>query len=414
MQHHLTAFLCGNFCYDRYEPTRLEQCGWEREILDNKQYLYNAYAHEYVNFCYADDVANGCVRWHKTLNKRFQGEQSEGEQTFRAVELKLYFFPDQIAIFSIEVDAEAAALNAFTTTLYAIRLTEGDTSKASVVAFAEMLNPLKEIVKELSDKALPRQKMRIFQIVGSQDYSDDNDTLLCKLGTLSNDCNGSEPYLSRDYTDKILKNGKLSIYANWDALALLDTFTIFASPQVAEEYNWQWRDFLSSIYVHSLYQKQFLYTLNDRYRKVVAQQHQDSWYTRIRQRMLRKLSDIEVLTRKFDHYNQYACFHRISYNFLPLEVDRAIDNGLELNDEQQQLADALHRAHFLQAEQNNETIKIVLFFVSIFALFSAVWDGSSLFSTIFNGEDHPTTFWAIAVFAVAVIALAYFLFKKRK
>lgn len=79
-----------------------------------------------------------------------------------------------------------------------------------------------------------------------------------------------------------------------------------------------WTDtYFRLIYIHSLFLKFYLFRLNIRFRK--------------------NLSDISQLEDELVSFESAYCFHKISYNFLPLAIYKSIDSGLEISEERSQL-----------------------------------------------------------------------------
>ena len=85
------------------------------------------------------------------------------------------------------------------------------------------------------------------------------DNLLYGGGTLSVFKPGAPMGFSDEYYKSILSGNKLSIFNNWKALALLDTFTIViyeTKDHLLELWN---KEYFEKLYLHSLFRKFFLF-----------------------------------------------------------------------------------------------------------------------------------------------------------
>ena len=161
----------------------------------------------------------------------------------------------------------------------------------------------------------------------------------------------------------------------------MDTFTIH-SLGASERFVNNWTDsYFRMIYIHSLFQKSYLFDLNIRFRTTLAQTT-TSWKSKL-QSLNIKRTDVGQLVSEFELFEQKCCFHKISYNFLPLEIAEAIDKGLEIKEEMSQLSVVLEKEKVCRDEANDKMVNNLLFSLSIIALFSAIWDISCLLDQMY-------------------------------
>lgn len=163
----------------------------------------------------------------------------------------------------------------------------------------------------------------------------------------------------------VIEHGRISIFNNWNALALMDTFSILscqAQPWMISN----WEDcYFRMIYLHSLFMKCYLFNLNLKFRKQLSGRY------------------VHGLIGRFDHFSLHYCFYRIAYNFLPLEIDKSIDRGLELNEEMSQLYAVIKKENTKREEKSDRRMNSLLTVLSLLTIVSAIWDFSCLFDRVY-------------------------------
>ena len=95
-----------------------------------------------------------------------------------------------------------------------------------------------------------------------------------------------------------------------------------------------------------------------------------------------------ALIEEYETFERWCCFHKISYNFLPLEINEALDKGLEIGEEKEQLATILEREKTRRDEANDKMVNTLLFFLSLLTLSSAIWDLSCLIDQMYPYADY--------------------------
>lgn len=380
----LNASLCGHFFVSRPDFSSLASLGWEQYMLsieereDNKLYYYP----EFVDFCYADSPQEGCVEYRKTIDRSITVELKGSKMNFHVDLLHLYVFPSEVAIFSVHIKAEHESMNNFTNLLFNLRSPNRYDDKGLKEWRNLIIGPMMECRNCLSysqsDKLTSLvengNKLRIFQIIDTDDnyFKTLEDTelecLLYELGTLSKVTLGKfkeEPLFSESYMKHVIEHGRISIFNNWNALALMDTFSILscqAQPWMISN----WEDcYFRMIYLHSLFMKCYLFNLNLKFRKQLSGRY------------------VHGLIGPFDHFSLHYCFYRIAYNFLPLEIDKSIDRGLELNEEMSQLYAVIKKENTKREEKSDRRMNSLLTVLSLLTIISAIWDFSCLLDRMY-------------------------------
>lgn len=430
-QHHqLTAWLCGQFTISKewdWESSaqQLLQAGWELEPVELIERYQDQYVPDFIDYCSncsGDD--NGCTVFVMPVDKGCAVNTDGMTHRAHIEELKLYIFPYRIVLFSIEVSYSSRHLNDFTSLMRYLRYIheDGNEDFNSLV-----VNPLMSVYTLLDGKNYcddPHKliehgnKMRLFQIIVSPEElrlsEEQRNLTLYQLGSLASTVDPEEldqDVVSDSYLERMMENNRVSVFKRWTALALHDTFTLHANGD-KNNFMTEWRGFFRLLYIHSLFQKYYLSGLNERYHSTIVES-EENWWKTLKRVCRRRVTPIEALTQEFQIYNSHGCFNRVSYNFLPLEVDRAIDRGLEVNDEQAQLNEMLQSSHNHIQERNNSQTKALLVAISILTVFSAICDVCDLTYNASYGDNNIFYIKGAVLSVIAVILFFIILIRKR-
>lgn len=411
------SFLCGYFTYCKSEMVHnLPDC-WAEQVYDNseiersKKYFYN----EFVDFCMNREKPDSIRRYMYSIDKEVSVTLSETENRFLIKNITAYFMPYNMVIYAIEIEKCVTDLNEITGLLFALRSITNNNAKPEFGEFNNTaIMPLVDLYSFLNgcDKSdgcniiENGNKFKIFQIINSESplemSNDGKDILLFELGTLSKigayDANDGNS-VSECYLREILGNNKISFYNNWSALSLLDTFTILSSNA-----QWwlikNWADtYFRLIYIHSLFMKFYLFKLNVMYRKDISQ-----------------TSKFEDELRAFE--SKY-CFHKISYNFLPLKIYEAIDKGLEIHEEQEQIYHLINVEEQRREKKNDKKVNNLLLFLTLLTMFSTIWDSSCLFNEMFPyttyvGSTIVGYKLVTSMLTTFIVVIVFFIFNKKE
>ena len=383
---------------------QLVNLGWEKFVLPEevrkmeKRFFYP----EFVDFCYADETDNSCIRFIRQINKDMTLTLNGKDICFSVKELTLYLMPFKMALFSIHLEQETQDLNDCTLLLFNLRSV--DYYSESLSTFVEVaIQPFLDVFPVLTGRTPVGNselidngnKFRIFQVVNSMDAEmaalpeSDKDNILYELGSVSKVTKPGEKddYSASDsYLNKIIEQSKISVFRNWSGLALMDSFTIH-SFGASSRFVSNWTDsYFRMIYIHGIYQKSYLFDLNIRFRNALAASDA-SWKSKF-QTLHTKRTSIGQLVKEYESFEQKCCFHKISYNFLPLEIAEAIDKGLEIQEEMEQLYKILEREKTRKDEANDKMVNTLLFCLSLITLFSAIWDITCLVDQMYPFSEY--------------------------
>lgn len=433
--HQHIAFLCGHFkMFGIPSGQQLTHLGWEKFHLpeDIRKIEKRFFYPEFVDFCYADETDSCCVRYVKHINEELDITPKEKEIHFAIKEITLYLMPFKMAMFSIHLEQETDDLDDCTSLLFSLRSIDYY-SGCHETFVDKVIRPVMDVFEVLTGNKADNysqlidngNKFRIFQIINSRDTDmaalpeSDKDKLLYELATVSKIAKPGETdeYSASDaYLKKVIDQNKISVFRNWSGLALMDSFTIH-SFDASNRFISNWTDsYFRMIYIHSIFQKSYLFDLNIRFRNTLAQSKR-SWKSKF-QSLNIKRTDIGQLVDEYESFEQKCCFHKISYNFLPLEIAESIDKGLEIKEEMDQLYKVLEKEKTRRDEANDKMVNTLLFSLSLLTLFSAIWDISCLLDQMYPYSEYlggqSFGYRTVSLFLLLAVCILLFTIYRRK
>ena len=315
--------------------------------------------------------------------------------SFYLQKLHFFFFPLGVVLFAIEIDDSNTDLNELTAAHYAL------TNFLDVDAFnsKELVDKLTPIIKYIpkSDSSKLNKdgnKLKIFQTVEIEKVPKSEDlfnAMLYEIGTsspigsvLGNTCPDLKP--SRQYFDSIIKANLVSTFDSWKGLGLMDSFTVLGGENSFIKDDWIYMYF-PLVYLRCLFVKIFCFSRNNSYRQSD-------------QLIGGKLRDEIAIMEKYYFYDN------ISYNFQPNLLYAAMAKGLEIKAERSELSRQIKEYARRESEDNKEKeeqrLNNTLAGVSVFAVFSVVWD---LWGIIDKSEDDLLAKCLIGIAVIVIIAL---------
>lgn len=347
------------------------------------------------------------------LNLKKNGNTIDFEYTFYLKTIHLYFFPLDTILVSIEIDDSGCELDDLTAAHYA--LSNYGFNTFDNIDLQDALSVLTPLISNDSNSGILKEgnKFKLYQILHIE--SDKiQDSILYEVATSSPiGCVGTDHWLAPSYEyyhDNVLKNYQISVFDNWKALSLVDSFTIISNERQDPERHGDSRFFLwinvyfPLIYLRCLFEKNFCVTRNSAYRMD---------------------NNIENLNEDIAEMEKYYFYNTISHNFLPNLLYEAMAKGMGLHNERAELSEQVHeRAHEERAKQKEAEEKrketeekrtnLLTILLSGFAIFSVMWDLCSMTMKAFSGANTPLT--AICFLAAGIIGficlMAWFFNKK--
>lgn len=395
----IIGFLCGYFkIEDTSRPLeeRFADPRWKRERLTQDEYndwctlYYESYAESLLDrevpSCQKvrkDGIYDSLSYYVMELQKpcSINDKNFIGNYHLCVNRLHIFNFPYGFVLFAIEVESNGIMLNDSNIALKNLR----DLSKYNdylstdyAKEYMDAIVPLLYVYKASGGKdgysglVKTGGKMKLFQIVRCNERSDDE--LLFDLGCLNKIGAANDPSdinsPSEKYFNEIISQNSISVFKNWKAIALFDTFTVLG---IGETFGVRWWaiNYFRIIYIHSLFQKVLLFDLNQQFRSSS------------------KDKDMKSLANVMKERERYYTFPTISYNFLPQMIYEKINYGLDVDKERDQLHKYIEQESRRQEEISERRLSRVLFCLSIFTIVSAIYDLSSLISD-FSGLNAAT------------------------
>ena len=385
-----TGFLCGAFSTKgRFVPYD----SWQSCIISDAERAQssNFYYPEFVDFNYGANK-HSINRFTMEIGQVIPVEVGFGEgihnvSTF-AHSIVLYQAPFNLTLFSIRISLDCTGNDV---TAVVSRLRNLDSIDRTNKQFADaVLTPLMDVYRKHSTSAKEilemkdamcypllveyGNKLKVFQIAtidAGEREGTDSDELLFELGTIApigsyDPENDFSP--SKAYYDKIMGGNCVSVFNNWKALSLFDTFT-FLGHDISEGNIENWiSNYFGMIYISELFVKFYLFRLNNDFR--ISHERADK------------------LLEQFDEF-EYSCwFDQVSYNFLPRLIHHSMEEGLEILPEKQRLYQMIAQQKDKREKDDDQRMNNLLFYLTLFTTFSMVWDAGSLFNEMYPFETY--------------------------
>ena len=238
-------------------------------------------------------------------------------------------------------------------------------------------------------------KFKLFHIVESGDLSDE---FLYSCATLSRYEPDSPFSASREYFEKTIAESRLNIFNNWKALMLLDTVT-FCAKELSDFTKGIWtNDYFGMIYLYELYRKTYLYRQNLLFRS--------------------RRESPEVLHEQLKYFERKYTFSSISYNFLPNDVDKVIEQGLGTAKVERDVYRVIDQEVESKSAERESRSNVFLTFLTCVASLSAVWDISCMVDAMVNYEVafHYSTvgYRAVVSVLIAIILIVLLITRYKK
>ncbi len=204
---------------------------------------------------------------------------------------------------------------------------------------------------------------------------------------------GSNPFFqpSDEYLSELIAKNKISVFDNWSALALFDTFTGLFRKGVLDNFMWE-NGYFNLLYLQSLYVKNFLFKTNR------------AFYS--------EDSHNQVVENELFKFNKYYNLSHISYNFLPALIYKQIRKSLAVEEELKDLKEGIERWNKKAKEKRDKMINDALAVIALLAVFSVIWDLSDWLSKLFSAGTKFYMITSVTLTAIVILFLIIFMVRK--
>ncbi|MCK4662908.1 MAG: hypothetical protein KAT68_08590 [Bacteroidales bacterium] len=318
--------------------------------------------------------------------------------------IDLYLFPHDICIFSIKLyidNPDYLTLGYISDFINKIRNLSSqiyfDNSTLSLQEFIE-----KEVIYNLNpdkDWTIFNPQLKSYIIIDLKEKlaEDELDYLLYDIGNISilGSAKGEGVFApAKPYFDEQIEKNKISIFKNWSALALYDTFTRISLNFPDNFKSWDYDYF--NLYIHCLYLKYFMYLTNT------------------------ELSEVTVVTKKtekirdefIEFINDYYHSH-ISYKFLPDLMQDKLMYSLEISSEIDRMETKIQRINEHFQEKREKTFNIALITITLLSVVSVIYSLSEWIVNLGCPRNWMYPFTS-EIIALSIIGVIYYIFSKRK
>ena len=221
-------------------------------------------------------------------------------------------------------------------------------------------------------------------------------SLLFDIGTLSrigSAIGSNYDSMDSDYVQQLIKKNTISVFNNWEGLALLDSFTVVGNKLLDNKDKIEtYSTVYYGIYLYCLFLKYHLFKYNF------------------------EIADLDEDRRSnFQDFLSKYYFNYISYNFLPTEIFNKIKTALDIEKELQLLNEKIVAVgQKIQEEQQDRTNKIL----GIVTVLSSLSSAQPVYDYLIIGQKilgwNVAFYWSVTISIVLLLlgGVAFYVFGK--
>lgn len=307
--------------------------------------------------------------------------------------------------FSVQIDEPEVSLNTISSFISAIRVLSSknkisiNNNQYTTLEFIEKFI----VCKSISDSfitSIMGNKLKTYSVTSLKTNQQDYKSLLFDLATacpirMNNESSLYSP--SEEYYDSIFEKNLVSVFNNWHALALFDSFTVLGSEM--DNINLAWVDTYFFIYIQCLRIKFYMFRINAEFTNITS---------------LNKHS--EEMRNSFIEYINKNNYSIISYNFLPNVLHQKISQSLDIPNEVTDLEQKISNINLLFREGMEKRLNKILFLVALLSLSTGILDTTTLIIKLSSSNE--VTFYplwgGILSFSIISLIFIYFLISTRR
>ena len=413
----------------------------------NREELQTLFVDGFINSIYPDsslldaDYYKQISRYTVPVNKTVAYSAVEDQNIkINVTTLDFYFFPFDIVIFILNTDNSGKTLAELQKQNLLVKLVNFYDGNNISSDFLELFrlpalysgcsglfekacvctgqgDDKKKCIKQIFHNIFVGNKFYLFQLEQLENPSDD----ICKDGYTVNhllyeitnyitpgaSCNPADNYCpSKEYFDTLCCENTISVYHNWKAMGVSDSFCVLCEPSVGLPDYGQWTFQRFMIYLNVLYVKTYLVNINMKYQRM----------------------DVDAgFEKDFLEFDKLFNLHTISYNFLPQMIYEKLRYIFEVDDFSGQVREKISRyrdrlelENDKKERRNEKWMNNILFVVAVLAISSALNDGFEFAGKLgfsYTVELAWIVSGIVALFLlvfVVVMLLNYFINRKNK
>jgi hypothetical protein len=370
--------------------------------IRGQQFLRDYFYPEFRKIMFLDDTNNGISRFVNTnplkVNLVYGSNEKQKKYSVEILQSEIYCFEGHIGLFSLSINTKPIFNFDDASNITSI-IRNFDTNVEGGGYWHEWVSEnvlcgIRLRGENVKADDFSGSKFKLYSVFDIEQENPTDNRLLFDLatcspiGSASGLIQGLTP--NESYYNKILEN-KVSVFQNWEALALFDTFTCIGNGQL-QGFNYKTWDYTYfRIYLYRLFFKYNLY----RYNSDIFEEKQ---------------SAIKLRNQFETFLNRYNISH-VSFNFLGNEIYTRIGKALELDHELDKFRIRItNLSDAIQEERQNKT-NILLQIVTVLGGISSV-------GPVLEGVEHfkeqlgfsTLVFYAIASILVVLLTIGVLYF----
>ena len=321
---------------------------------------------------------------------QYDGKTKSKEIQLKIVDSRLDLFDDGFGLFTLNlrIQSEKTDLNKFSDAAFLARNFETNIEHTIYEKWHQYIET--EVLLGASTRGqyikvdeYSGSKYKLYMILDIPELKEKEEmkSLLFDIGTLSrigSAIGNNYDSMDTDYVNNLTNKNSISIFNNWEGLALLDTYSVVGNKIL--DTNWK-KDTYSTIY-HGIY----LYCLFLKY-------HLFKYNFEI--------ADLDEDRRSnFQDFLSKYYFNYISYNFLPTEIFNKIKTALDIENELKLLNEKIVAVgQKIQEEQQDRTNKIL----GIVTVLTSVSSVQPVYDYLIEGQKMLG--WSTEIYWITTISI---------
>lgn len=290
---------------------------------------------------------------------------AEKQINFQIEYIDLYLFPHDIGIFTMKLSliGEQNTLGDVSSFLFQIRNLNAEISEKNKPSIhmkelirREALDPL----NVAGNWTIYNPQLKLYSLIDLKTAASQEqiEHVLYDLANMSpiGSAGGDTLFTPSDtYYEEQIDNNRISVFRNWTALALYDTFTRVSIG--TEDQFRSWENDYFNLYIHTIYSKFFMYLTNSELSDV----------TKVDKRT-------EVIRDRFIEFVNDYQHTQISYKFLPDLIRDKLLYALGIQSEIERMDVKIQRINEQFQEKREKSFNTALVVITLLSVFSVIYD----------------------------------------
>jgi hypothetical protein len=321
---------------------------------------------------------------------QYDGKTKSKELQLKILDSRLDLFDEGFGLFTLnlKVQSDKTDLSQFSDAAFLARNFETNIQHTDYEKWHQYIE--KEVLLGSSTRGqsvkvdeYSGSKYKLFMVLDIPELNEKEmmKSLLFDIGTLSrigSAIGNSYDSMDKDYVQQLIKKNTISVFNNWEGLALLDSFTVVGNKILDAPYKKEtYSSVYYGIYLYCLFLKYHLFKYNF------------------------EIADLDEDRRSnFQDFLAKYYFNYISYNFLPTEIFNKIKTALDIEKELQLLNEKIVAVgQKIQEEQQDRTNKIL----GIVTVLTSVSSVQPVYDYLLEGQKMLG--WSTEIYWITTISI---------